>query len=126
MAEFVTWDQIQPIIYFTIVLIAVLVFFKWRWNYMKVLRKEQGKKVPVAKSIDAIIDNRLAAIPKQLEQVNAEIKHLEKTGANEKQMKSLKDKRRLLEIGNEVGGVAAEIGKPIINNIVKAMKGFGQ
>ena len=51
--------------------------------------------------------------------------HLEKTGANEKQMKSLKDKKRLLELGNDYGEIAAEIGKPIIKTVMQALKGIG-
>jgi len=125
MVEFiVSWDQIQPIIYFVIVLIAVLVFFKWRWNYIQIMSKEQSKNHKRSKTIEGLIEQKLNDIPKQLTQVDNEIKHLESTGANEKQMKSLKDKKRLLELGRDYGGIAAEIGTPVIKNIMKAMKGL--
>jgi len=39
-------------------------------------------------------------------------------------MKSLKDKRRLLELGIDYGEIAAEISTPIINTVIKALKGL--
>ena len=122
---FVSWDQIQPIIYFVVILGAILVFFRWRWTYMQMMTKEQNKTHKRAKSIEGIIDQKLNDIPKQLTQVENELKHLKDTGANEKQMKSLNDKKRLLELGRDYGGIAAEIGTPVIKNIIKAMKGLG-
>lgn len=122
---FVSWDQLQPIIYTVIILSAVLIFFRWRWTYIQMMSKEQNKKHKALKTIEGIIDQKLADIPGQLKHCEEEIKHLEDTGANEKQMKSLKDKKRLLELGRDYGGIAAEIGTPIIKNVMKALKGFG-
>ena len=126
MVEFILgWDQIQPIVYVIIIVIAILIFFRWRWSYMQIMAKEQIKRNKRAKTIEGIIDQKLDEIPEQLRKVNTEIIHLEKTGANEKQMKSLKDKRRLLELGRDYGEIAAEIGKPFLNTVVKSLKGLG-
>jgi len=126
MVEFlVTWEQLQPIIYVIIALTAILFFFRWRWSYMGLMTKEQNKKFKKSKTIEGLIDQKLSEIPGMLEKVNVEIEHLEKTHANEAQMKSLKDKRQLLELGRDYGDIAAEIGKPMLNTLVKALKGLG-
>ncbi len=119
------WGYVQIPVYIIIVLTAILIFMRWRWSYMRLLTKDYDKKKKRSKTIEGIIDQKLNEIPGMLQKVNAEIAHLEKTHANEAQMKSLKDKRRLLELGQDYGEIAAEIGKPMLNTVIKALKGLG-
>ena len=124
--EFIlTWDQLQPIIYTIIALSAFLIFVRWRWSYMRLMSKDVNKKVKREKTIEGIVEKKLNEIPGMLKAVNEEIKHLEKTGANEAQMKSLKDKKRLLELGQDYGEIAVEIGMPFVKTMIKAIKGIG-
>lgn len=121
---FVTWEQIQPLFYIALFLTAFLVFIKWRYTYVKDAAKVEATRQRKSKSIDAVIDQKLEAIPAQLKAVEEEIKHLELTNASEKQMKSLKDKKRMLELGRDYGDIAAEIGKPVIRTLLSAVKGL--
>ena len=124
--EFIlTWDQLQPIIYTVIALSAFLIFVRWRWSYMRLMTKDVNKKVKREKTIEGIVERKLNEIPGMLKAVNEEIKHLEKTHATEDQMKSLKDKRRLLELGQDYGEIAVEIGMPFVKTMIKAIKGIG-
>ena len=124
--EFIlTWDQLQPIIYTVIALSAFLIFVRWRWSYMRLMTKDVNKKVKREKTIEGIVEKKLNEIPGMLKAVEEEIKHLEKTHANEDQMKSLKDKRRLLELGQDYGEIAVEIGMPFVKTMIKAIKGIG-
>lgn len=123
--EFVTWDQIQPIIYLVVIISGFLVFIKWRWSYVMMQQKQAASKIRKDKSIDNLIDNKLNEFPGQLKKVQDELRHLQNTNANAEQMKSLRDKERMLQLAIEYGDVAAEIGKPIINKVLKFVKGIG-
>lgn len=122
--EFVTWDQIQPLLWFAISITGLIVFFKLRYTHIKNYQKKIERERKKENSIEAVIDRKLNEIPGQLQKVNAELAHLEKTGANDAQMKSLKDKKRLLELGRDYGDIAAEMGKPLIKSITSMVKGM--
>ncbi len=125
MVDFVTWDQIQPIIYLIVIISGVLIFLKWRWSYVVIQQKSAASRKRKEHSIENMIDKKLSALPGNLKKVQAELKHLKDNGATDKQMKSLKDKERMLELGIDYGDIGAEIAKPVIKKIMSFAKGFG-
>lgn len=125
MVDFVTWDQIQPIIYLIVIISGVLIFLKWRWSYVVIQQKSVATSARKEHSIENLIDKKLSELPAQLKKVQVELNHLKDTGATDKQMKSLKDKERMLELGIEYGDIGAEIAKPAIKKIMTFIKGLG-
>jgi len=126
MVEFVTWDQIQPIIYLIVIISGVLIFLKWRWSYALIQQKSEKYSARKEHSIESMIDKKLLELPSQLKKVQVELKHLKDTGATDTQMKSLKTKERMLELGVDYGDIGAEIAKPIIKRVMSIVKGVGQ
>jgi len=124
LAEFVTWEQIQPIIYLIVVIGALLIFLKWRMSYVVQQQKSAASRIRKENSVENMIDKKLSELPGQLKKVQVELKHLKDTGATDEQMKSLKDKERMLELGIQYGDIAAEIGKPLIKKVLGIVKGI--
>lgn len=84
---------------------------------------EAKGKNPTKQGVIAQARDLIETAPQKLAQIDKELDHLQKTGANDAQMANLKMERQIVELANNP--IAKMFGEPIIDLAVQAAKKVG-
>lgn len=124
LAEFVTWNDIQYFVWFFSVIIPLGLILRMKWKHSE----KMSKKITNSKmtnNTDEAIDKLVNDAPKTLELLRIEIKNLEEKGSTPDQLKSLKEKEKMLQYAVTYGEIGKEFVKPLVKAVTNVFKNWG-
>ena len=117
--------EIIPLVWFSCIAVTVYVFFRVFSSTLKEKFKQTNlsrKKAEGSIHTDSQIDDLINNAPRILNEINKTIAEQKAQGVSDEQMKSIYQKKQMLELVTNNAEVINIIGKPIIKKLLGFVK----